>query len=127
MTLPFMSNSNIVIDFLNHVNNIKNYILGNKDASAVTDKSIENALNLIQPIVSCGSNCTININYGEQKVVFSQTESEIIDERTPSLIKSIIEKHEETESSHLRKKVLFYWYQTCFDKNKVNKGPMFVV
>lgn len=121
-TLPFLSEASVIIDFLNHLNDIKKYILGDKQIDTLTDKSIENTSNIVQPIVHCGSNCTININYGEQKVSFSQTESERITENTPTLIKSIIGKQEETESSHFRKKVLFYWYQTCFDKTKVNKG-----
>lgn len=121
-TLPFLTNANIVIDFLNHIDNIKNYILGDKSINTLTDKSIVNTSDIVQPIVKCGSNCTININYGEQKVSFSQTECERIDERTPSLIKKAKSKLEESETSHYRKKVLFYWYQTCFDKNKVNKG-----
>lgn len=121
-TLPFLSNANIVIDFLNHIDNIKNYILGNKSIKTLTDKSIANTSDIVQPIVHCGPNCTININFGEQNVSFSQTESKMIDEKTPTLIKSINSKLEESETSHLRKKVLFYWYQTCFDKNKVNKG-----
>ncbi len=121
-TLPFLSNANTVIEFLDHLNNIKEYILGKKEFNYLTDKSLENTSNIIQPIVNCGANCTININCGEQKVNFTQAESEIINEKTPTLIKSIIGKQEETESSHFRKKVLFYWYQTCFDKNKMNKG-----
>ncbi len=121
-TLPFLSNANTVIEFLEHLNNIKEYILGKKDINYLTDKSLENTLSIIQPIVNCGSNCTININYGEQKVNFTQSECDIINKETPNLIKKTIGKQEETESSHFRKKVLFYWYQTCFDKNKMNKG-----
>ncbi len=121
-TLPFLSDANIAIDFLNHIKNIKEYILGDRRVDTLTDKSIENTSNIIQPIVHCGSNCTININYGDQNVSFTQAESERIDENTPTLLKSIVGKQEETESSHFRKKILFYWYQTCFDKNKVNKG-----
>jgi hypothetical protein len=121
-TLPFLSNANTIIEFLEHLKNVKDYILGNKEANYITDKSIENTANIIQPLVNCGSNCTININYGEQKVNFTQSECDTISEKTPTLIKNIIGKQEESESSHFRKKVLFYWYQTCFDKNKVNKG-----
>lgn len=121
-SLPFLSNANILIDFLNHIDNIKNYILGDKSINTLTDKSIINASDIVQPIVKCGSNCTININYGEQNVSFSHAESEKIDKNTPILIKGLVSKQEETESSHFRKKALFYWYQTCFDKTKVNKG-----
>ncbi len=121
-SLPFLSNANIAIDFLTHIKNIKDYILGDRTINTLTDKSIINTLDIVQPIVKCGSNCTININYGEQNVSFSQNESKKIDERTPTLLKGINSKLEESETSHFRKKVLFYWYQTCFDKTKVNKG-----
>jgi hypothetical protein len=121
-TLAFLSDTNIVIDFLNHMNDIKKYILGDNQISSFTNKSIENASCIVKPILNCGHNCTININYGKQKVSFSQAESEMIGENTPTLIKGSIGKQEEPESSYFRKKVLFYWYQTCFDKNKVNKG-----
>lgn len=122
-TLPFLSDANIILDFISHIKNIKDYILGDTKAEKqITEKSIENTSFIVQPIVNCGSNCTVNINYGEQTVKFTQKESQIIEDKVPQLIKKSSIKEEESESSHLRKKVLFYWYQTCFDKNKVNKG-----
>ncbi|MEI7502236.1 MAG: hypothetical protein WCJ61_03045 [Paludibacter sp.] len=64
-TLPFLSEANIAIDFLKHLKNIKEYILGDKTINTLTDKSIENTSNIVQPILHCGPNCTIIINYGD--------------------------------------------------------------
>lgn len=121
-TLPFLSDTNTILEFINHIRIIKDYILGDKKVTSLTEKSIENTSHIVQPIVNCGNNCTININYGEQSVSFTQKESQIIENKAPELIRKPTKETEDTESYHLRKKVLFYWYQTCFDKNKVNKG-----
>ncbi|NCC98716.1 MAG: hypothetical protein EOL95_03295 [Bacteroidia bacterium] len=121
-SLPFLSDTNILFDFLTHINKVKQYILRDKkEDRTITEKSIENTSYLIQPIINCGPNCNVNVNYGDQTVSFTQQEGKLITDKVPELLKS---KNfiEEQETNHLRNKVLFYWYQTCFDKDKVNKG-----
>lgn len=127
LTLPFLSDTNNVIAFLKHLNDIKKYILSDGKINSMKGKSIENTSSIIQPILHCAPNSTLNIYLGDQIVSFSQAESEKINENVPNLLKSIAEIQGEIERSLFRKKVLFYWYQTCFDKNKVNKGNKGVI
>jgi len=121
-TLFVASQTNIAFEFIEHLGNLRDKIIGKSNLETCPVQSYENTSKIIQPIINCGNHCQITLIAGNQEVNISTSEAKQIKANLLKLalpqIKAIIQ--ENSQSTYT--KVLFYWYQVGFDKNNANKG-----
>ncbi len=117
---------NSVMDFLAHIKNIKDYIIGAKEIADEDKKpsmrSIQNCVDMTTPIINNYGSGNIYIFSGnDNKVLIDSNDAEQIKTFAPSILKEIPTAPQE-QNSNILKKQLFYWYQTRFDDKKTNSG-----
>ncbi len=121
----FLSSADILnttIEFGKHIKNITNFLTGGtiKDRTP-SKKSIENVLNITKPIVNI--NGDINIIVGNETDYIENAIAEAANKNAPAILKTLsVEETKANENQTIYKKVLFYWNQTGFNKEKPNTG-----
>jgi hypothetical protein len=122
-TLFAISQTNSVVDFIEHIKVVKDYLIGKNTSDKVPDmKSIENTKSITGPIINYG---TLNIISGDIHVTIPNNEAKTIEDnalKAISKIKQIDSDYIVGNTTNIFKKKLFYWYQACFDEKKANKG-----
>lgn len=118
-----VENLNNTIDFVKHVKDVTNFLVGKKEVRTPDAKSIALVNKICDPIIN--NYGTIYLISGNEKVTIDNNEAKIAKSNTTKLLSDIkrdMPDVENNEDANRYKKKLFYWHQTRFDEKKPNVG-----
>ena len=125
--LPFINNVNSIVQFFHYMKDSSNWLLGKQEKpedKKYSVKELRALKQIFQPVAgSNDQNSRLKIAT-KQNVPFvltqleTRTISQSVDQKTRTVPDSVLDLIIQTHFT----KVLFYWYQTGFDDDKINNG-----
>lgn len=112
-----LQNTNTVFEFITYIKSIIPAILtGSSSLESTAKETIKNIGSIVSPVIH--NSGTINIYSGNESITILNTEAYAIKKNVSSTLKD----EDVVQNKVVCNKVLFYWNQTSFDKNKPNIG-----
>lgn len=130
--LPFMTNANTVFQFIDYLSSSIRWLSGKEKTPSeikYSMKELQNFKELFAPVViSNTDNSMIRvISPGHDEIIIGKNEAKQITQKVEQQEIKLIEPSPFFVKELKHSKVLFYWYQTRFDTEKINSGNQGVV
>ncbi len=117
-----LQNTNTVFEFISYIKSIiPAFLTRSPTLDSTAEETIKNVGSIVSPVIYNSGN--INIYSGNESITILNTEAQTIKKNVSRTLKD----GDVVQNKVVCNKVLFYWNQTSFDKNKPNVGNKGVI